>query len=216
MFITFEGMDGSGKTTQVGATAAYLRERGYDVLLTREPGGTEIGDQIRELLLNKDGVEIAPNTELLLFCASRAQLVESVIRPHLKRGGVVISDRYTDSSIAYQGYGHGIDIDVLHTLLDFATGRLYPDLTLFLDISPQVSLQRRAAGSLFGEEWSRIDAMAIAFHERVYAGYQAIGQRETGRWVSVNADQAQADVEAEILAVLEARLSQAAQRESKT
>jgi dTMP kinase len=217
MFITFEGMDGSGKTTQVGATAAYLRERGFDVLLTREPGGTIVGDQIREVLLDKDGTSIRPNTELLLFCASRAQLVEEVIRPHLEHGGVVISDRYVDSSIAYQGYGHGIDLDALYAILDFATGGLYPDLTLYLDIPPEEGLKRRAAGSLFGEEWSRIDGMAMAFHERVYTGYQAIARSAPGRWARINAAQPQTDVEADVLLALHERLPRvaAANRERK-
>jgi len=107
MFITFEGTEGSGKTTQVNLTMQYLRDKGHDVLLTREPGGTLVGDNIREILLNKDTVQLSPRAELLLFNASRAQLVDQVLRPHLEAGGVVLCDRYVDSSVAYQGYGHG-------------------------------------------------------------------------------------------------------------
>ena len=116
MFISFEGPEGSGKTSQVAQLVEYLRQEGYDVLATREPGGTPIGDQIRDVLSNLENTTMRPRTEILLFQASRAQLVEQVIRPHLKSGGIVLSDRYADSTLAYQGYGHQVDLEKLKTI----------------------------------------------------------------------------------------------------
>ena len=205
MFITFEGMDGSGKTTQLSLITAYLREQGYDVLLTREPGGTHFGDEIRSLLLDKNEIEheqMHPRTELLLFCASRAQLVAEVILPHLEKGGLVISDRFFDSTYAYQGYGHGLNLKDLKRTVMFATGGLKPDLTIFLDISPKDGLQRRAQASLFGEEWNRLDAMAIEFHDRVYEGYQALIKETPRRWLTMDAmrdiETIQSDIQTEL------------------
>lgn len=205
MFITFEGTEGSGKTTQVNLTMQYLRDKGHDVLLTREPGGTLVGDSIREILLNKDTVQLSPRAELLLFNASRAQLVDQVLRPHLEAGGVVLCDRYVDSSVAYQGYGHGLDVqDVIHAV-NIATGGLMPDVTIFLDLTPEEGLKRRAESSLFGEEFNRIDAMSIAFHQRVYQGYTDIGRAEPKRWVRIDAAQSPEQVQRDIVAALEKR-----------
>lgn len=188
MFITFEGIDGSGKTTQSRLLAAHLREQGHNVLLTREPGGTEIGDQIRTILLdNLNNTDMQPRTELLLFCASRAQLVGQVIRPHLARGGIVICDRYADSTLAYQGYGHGLPVDELKQILRFATGGLRPDRTIYLDLRPEDGLQRRRAGMLFGADWNRLDDMELDFHRRVYEGYAALRREEPARWLVVDA-----------------------------
>jgi len=210
MFITFEGVDGSGKSTQTKQTAAYLRARGYDVLLTREPGGTVIGDQIRTVLFGKKGDvrkdAMSPQSELLLFCASRAQLVREVIHPHLAKGGIVLCDRYADSSLAYQGYGHGLELEMVRNILDFATNSLRPDLTIYLDIKPNVALKRRETGSLFGEEWNRLDDMELAFHRRVYEGYAEMMRADPARWVAVNADQAEGKVQAEIIQQLATRL----------
>lgn len=188
MFITFEGIDGSGKTTQSRLLAAHLREQGHNVLLTREPGGTEIGDQIRTILLdNLNNTDMQPRTELLLFCASRAQLVGQVIRPHMARGGIVICDRYADSTLAYQGYGHGLPVDELKQILRFATGGLRPDRTIYLDLRPEDGLQRRRAGMLFGADWNRLDDMELDFHRRVYEGYAALRREEPARWLVVDA-----------------------------
>jgi len=134
LFITFEGPDGSGKTTQARLLAARLRGQGHDVIYVREPGGTAIGDQIRQIVHDVRNVEMQPRAELLLYSASRAQLVEQVIRPHLARGGIVICDRYADSSLAYQGYGRGLDLDMVQRIQAFATGGLTPDLTFYLDL----------------------------------------------------------------------------------
>ena len=206
MFITFEGMDGSGKTTQVERLAATLRGRGHNVLLTREPGGTQIGEQVRGLLMDKANTALNARAELLLFCASRAQLVADILRPHLEAGGVVICDRYIDSSLAYQGYGQGLGAENLWPVLNFATGGLLPDLTLYLDVAPDEGLRRRANASLFGEEFTRIDAMASAFHHRVYAGYAAIGEWAGARWVTVDAARTPDQVQGDILTTLDAKL----------
>jgi dTMP kinase len=205
MFITFEGLDGSGKTSQIKALAAHLRARSHNVLLTREPGGTEIGDRIRDLLQDRAHTQMVSETELLLFCASRAQLVAQAIRPHLASQGIVICDRFADSTIAYQGYGRGIDLDFLRAILHFVTGGLRPDLTVYLDISPEEGLARRRQASLFGEEFSRIDQLELAFHRRTQAGYEALLQAEPERFARVNAAQSPADVLADILHVMNER-----------
>jgi dTMP kinase len=211
MFITFEGPDGSGKTTQVQQTALKLRERGYDVLLTREPGGTAIGDQIREVLHNLNNTAMHPRAELLLYNASRAQLVEEAIRPHLAKGGLVICDRFYDSTLAYQGYGHGLDLDILRTIITFATGGLRPDVTIYLDISPEDGLQRRLSAVAQGEEWNRLDDMEMAFHRRVREGYYKLIAAEPERWVCINGMQAMEQVQADILKALDRRLKLMAQ-----
>lgn len=207
MFITFEGLDGSGKTTQARLAADWLREVGYEVLLTREPGGTEIGDQIREVLHNLDNTAMHPTTELLLYNASRAQLVAEVLRPHLQKGGLVICDRFYDSTLAYQGYGHQLDLDVLRAIVTFATGGLKPDLTLFLDITAEQGLERRKQASLFGEEWNRLDDMELAFHQRVYGGYQALIEEDPDRWVRISALQSVEQIQATIVQKLSAYLT---------
>lgn len=186
MFITLEGPEGSGKTTQAPLLAEFLRQQGCDVLTTREPGGTEIGDQIRSVLHNLGNTSMQPRTEALLFQAARAQLVGQVIRPHLERGGVVLSDRYADSTLAYQGYGHGLPLDTLNAIITFATGGLKPDLTIFLDLDVEVGLQRRIQG---GGEWNRLDAYAVEFHRRVRHGYHQLAAMEPERWIIVDACQ---------------------------
>jgi dTMP kinase len=201
MFITFEGLDGSGKTTQAKLIAAYLKDAGYDVLLTREPGGTSIGDQIRAVLHNMENTAMHPSAELLLYNASRAQLVAEVLRPHLAAGGLVICDRFYDSTLAYQGYGHQLVLDVLRAIVMFATGGL--------DITPEDGLTRRKQASLFGEEWNRLDDMELAFHRRVYAGYQALMQAEPQRWLRINAMQPIEQLQADIRQKLEAHLTPA-------
>lgn len=205
MFITFEGLDGSGKTTQIKALAEHLKARGKNVLLTREPGGTLIGDQIRPILQDRTHTAMTPQTELLLFCASRAQLVAEVIRPWLADGGVVICDRFADSTLAYQGYGRNLDLDFLRQLLAFATGGLQPDLTLYLDVSPEEGLARRRQASLFGEEFSRIDQLELDFHRRVHQGYLDLIADDPERWVVIDAARPSEQIQQAILDVLEAR-----------
>ena len=206
MFITFEGLDGSGKTTQVQLAAAELRRAGHQVLLTREPGGTSIGDQIRTVLHSLENTEMNSATELLLYNASRAQLVAEVLRPHLQKGGVVICDRFYDSTLAYQGYGHQLNLDTLKAIINFATGGLRPDLTIFLDITPDDGLARRKQASLFGEEWNRLDDMEMAFHRRVYAGYQQLINDEPERWVKISAMQPVEQVQQAVRDLLKSRV----------
>lgn len=183
MFITLEGPEGSGKSTQIRRLSKRIAALGYDVLTTREPGGTAIGDQIRQVLVSLDNVELHPRTEILLFLAARAQLVEQVIKPALQDGKIVLCDRYGDSTVAYQGYGHGLDLDQLRRMLAFATDNLKPDLTILMDLDVRSGLKRKKAE----DEWNRLDAFEIAFHERVRAGYLQLAQEESERWRIVDA-----------------------------
>lgn len=206
MFITLEGPEGSGKSSQLPALAEYLRSRGYTVLTTREPGGTPIGDQVRQVLTRMENQGMSPRSETLLFCAARAQLVDQVIRPALARGEVVISDRYADSTLAYQGYGHGNDLAVLRQLLHFATGGLWPDLTLLLDVDSAAGLERRRSS---GGEWNRLDDYALSFHQRVRQGYLDLARSQAERWVVVDAAQSMDAVQQALRQVILHRLEPA-------
>ncbi len=183
MFITFEGSDGSGKSSQIARLAEILQMAGYPVLLTREPGGTPIGEQIRTVLSDLLNTDMQKRTEILLFQASRSQLVEQVIRPHLEKGGIVLSDRYADSTLAYQGYGYQMDLAQIRSIVDFATAGLKPDLTLLFDMDVEEGLRRRAKGG----EWNRLDALEVAFYQRVRRGYLELAEAEPWRWVLINA-----------------------------
>ena len=185
MFITLEGPEGSGKSSQLPDLAEFLSGQGWDVLTTREPGGTPIGDQIRQILMRLDNQELHPCTEILLFLASRAQLVEQVIKPALREGKLVLCDRFGDSTLAYQGYGHGLNLDTLRIMLDFATDKLKPDLTLLLDVDVETGLQRKRKE----DEWNRLDAYALAFHQRVREGYHELCRQEPERWRVIDAMQ---------------------------
>ena len=185
MFITLEGPEGSGKSSQLPDLAEFLRGQGWDVLTTREPGGTPIGDQIRQILMRLDNQELHPRTEILLFLASRAQLVEQVIKPALREGKLVLCDRFGDSTLAYQGYGHGIDLATLRAMLAFATDNLKPDLTLLLDVDVEIGLQRKRKE----DEWNRLDAYELAFHQRVREGYHELCRQEPERWRVIDAMQ---------------------------
>ncbi len=185
MFITLEGPEGSGKTSQMPILADFLRQQGYEVITTREPGGTPISDQIRDVLINLKNTELVPRTEILLFLAARAQLVDQVIKPALQAGKVVLCDRYGDSTLAYQGYGHQLDLETLKRMLAFATDGLKPDLTIYLDIDVEAGLQRK----IKKDEWNRLDAYEVAFHQRVRQGYHYLIAEEPQRWVLLDASQ---------------------------
>lgn len=203
MFITFEGPEGGGKSTQITRLAAWLREAGHNVLCTREPGGTPVGDQIRAVLLHPDNA-MAPSAEFLLYSASRAQHVNNLIRPHLAQGGIVLCDRFADSSVAYQGYGRQLDLEALRAITQFATGGLVPDLTLLLDIDPAEGLARRARSE---KSLDRLDAETLSFHERVRAGYLRLMAESPGRWRRIDASQDTEAVAGEIQAVVKAWLA---------
>lgn len=189
LFITFEGPDGSGKSTQLERLAEYLRGRGYSVFCTREPGGSAIGDQIREVLLNVANQEMVDRAEILLYSASRAQLVHQVILPHLAQGDIVLCDRYADSTYAYQGYGRQLDLETLRKITHFATGGLKPDLTIYLDLEVAEGLRRKEAASAAGQgDFDRLDGQQLTFHERVRQGYLALREAEPERWLAIEAN----------------------------
>ncbi len=204
LFITLEGPDGGGKSTQARLLVEYLTARGTPALLTREPGGTTIGDQIRRTLMDLGNTGMQPRTEILLFSASRAQIVHQVIRPRLEAGGVVVCDRFYDSTLAYQGYGHGLDLTALRAITEFATGGLRPDLTFLIDLPAEDGLRRRRRGG----QWNRLDAYDLGFHQRVRQGYFDLAAAEPDRWVTVDATRPVDAVQSEIRRLVEARLEQ--------
>ena len=192
LFITFEGGDGCGKTTQINLLDEYLKKQGYRTLLTREPGARGLGVKLREILLNYDG-EVSPTCESFLFLADRAQHVDCIIRPALAEGVVVLCDRHTDSTVAYQGYGRGLDIDQIHRLNNIATGGLKPDLTIVLDVDVETSQSR------VGAEKDRMESAGIEFFERVRKGFLEIAKNEPERVKVVDSTQSIADIHNQIL-----------------
>jgi dTMP kinase len=196
LFITLEGPEGSGKTTHARLLAGWLDDAGYDALVTREPGGTRIGDVVRTLLLDPIYAGIRPETEFLLFSAARAQIVGEVIRPHLEKGGIVVCDRFADSSLAYQGHGRGLNPDAVRTITAFATGELIPNLTFFLDLPVLDGLRRKQKADPAG--WDRLEQEQLAFHERVREGYLALVKAEPDRWTVLDTSRPVAVVQAEI------------------
>lgn len=201
LFITFEGSEGSGKSTQARMLYEYLQAQGYPVILTREPGGTRISEMIRRIVMDLRHTEMAPTTETLLFSAARAQLVSELIRPYLNTGGIVLCDRYADSTFAYQGYGLGRDLDELQAITTVATGGLLPDLTFYLDLPVEQGLQRKHAAKDRVEqghaattvnstvEWNRLDARDLAYHQRVAVGFAKLIERDPSRWRALSAEQ---------------------------
>jgi thymidylate kinase len=203
MFITLEGPEGTGKTSHIPYLVEYLREKGHTVFPTREPGGTTISEQIRDILHDLKNAEMRPRTETLLYQAARAQIVEQVIKPRLVAGEIVISDRYYDSTIAYQGYGHQQDLEQIRALVKYATGGLNPDLTILLDLDVEVGLKRKTQNEV---EWNRMDAYTLEFHQRVRRGYLEMAKQEPHRWVVVNSEQKWDDVQAELKKVVVEKL----------
>jgi dTMP kinase len=203
MFITLEGPEGSGKTSHIPHLVEYLREQGHVVFPTREPGGTSISEQIRDVLHDMKNAEMHPRTETLLYQAARAQIVEQVIKPRLADKEIVISDRYYDSTIAYQGYGHQQNLDEIRSLVKYATGGLNPDLTILLDLDIEVGMKRKTQNEV---EWNRLDAYTLEFHKRVRNGYLEMVKQEPKRWVVVNSDQKWESVQEELKEVIVGRL----------
>ena len=201
-FVAFEGPEGGGKSTQVRAAAAALLAAGVSPVVTREPGGTAIGEQIRGILLGEANRAMLPATEALLLLAARAQHVAEVIAPALARGAIVLCDRYAGATFAYQGYGRGLPLAELRQLQEFAAVAVMPDLTLLFDLPAEIGLARRHAAG----EVNRLDAAGVDFHRRVRAGYRALAAADPGRWVVIDATRPVGEVTAATLAILGARL----------
>lgn len=182
MFITLEGPEGSGKSTHARLLVRHLEEMGCRTVLTREPGGTALGNRLRELLMRSAEVNLSPRTETLLFCAARAELVEEVVRPRLAEGYWVVCDRYADSTLAYQAYGRGLDSAEVQAVIRFATSGLVPDLTVLLNLPPEEGLRRKGRQ---GDD--RFEREALSFHQRVQAGYLALARAQPERWLVVDA-----------------------------
>jgi dTMP kinase len=211
MFVTFEGIEGSGKSTAASLLAEYLLERELDLLLTKEPGGCSLGRSLRHTLLDARGKNLSSRAELFLFLADRAQHVAEVIRPALEAGQIVLCVRYADSTLAYQGYGRGLDTEFLRRLNESATGGLAPEITLLLDVPAPCGLMRagqrnREAGTTISE--GRFDSESLAFHERVQQGYRALASEEPERFAVIDASQPVEDVALQCLSAVEKALRQ--------
>ncbi len=196
LFLTFEGPEGAGKTTQIARLQAALEAQGISVTRTREPGGDRVGERVRDVLLNAPDGAVGAEAELLLFAAARAQNVRAVVRPALALGHVVLCDRFTDSTLAYQGAGRGLPLDTLRAVNDFATGGLVPDKTFLLDLPVRDGLARRASET--GTE-NRMDRESVAFHERVRDGFLRVAADEPDRVVIVDASRAPEVIAADLL-----------------
>lgn len=206
-FVTFEGIEGCGKTTQAARLKAALEKQGRSVVLTREPGGTAIGTKVREILLDPATKGLAPLAELLLYEADRAQHVAETIRPALESGKVVLCDRFADASTAYQGAARGLSHDTVEALNRIATGGLEPHLTLLLDVPPKVSVDRaRERAVKAGSRPDRFEREDLPFHEAVRDGYLEIAARRPGRFVRIDANRAVDEVARDVLDVVSARL----------
>ena len=192
LFITFEGGDGCGKTTQIKLLDEYLRNKGYKTLLTREPGSKGWGVKLREILLNYDG-DVSPTCESFLFLADRAQHVDCIIKPALKEGVIVLCDRHTDSTVAYQGYGRGLDLEQIHNLNKIATSGLKPDLTIVLDVDVETSQKR------VGSEKDRMESAGIEFFQKVRQGFLEIAKQEPKRVKVVDSTQSIEEIHKQIL-----------------
>ena len=201
LFITFEGADGSGKTTQLNNVKTFLEEKGYSVIVTREPGALDIGQKIRDILLHHKGV-VADRCEMFLFLADRAQHVEAYIKPALEQGKIVLCDRHTDSTIAYQGYGRGENIEQLEYLNNLATGGMKPDLTFVFDVSTDIAMTR------VGKEKDRMESAGIEFHKKVRQGYLEIAKQEPERVKVVDANNSIEKVFEDTKKILDAFLNQ--------
>jgi dTMP kinase len=195
LLVTFEGIEGSGKSTQIGLTRTYLEEQGYPCLVTKEPGGSPLGEEIRSFLLDRGDLRIDPVTELFLIEADRAEHVVEVIRPAMDEGRIILCDRYTDATVAYQGYARGLDITVITQLNHWATGGLTPQRTIVLDCSVEVGMARAKGVDRFEREDKR-------FHERVREGYQRIAQQEPQRVTVVSGQGEQSAIQKEIRKII--------------
>jgi dTMP kinase len=208
LFITLEGIDGTGKSTQLRLLAQHLKERGLAVRVTREPGGTKVGERIRKILLASTTTRLAPLAELALMYAARAQHVQEIIRPALAKGEIVVSDRYNDASLAYQGYGRELGVETVRAFDRLICARTQPDLTLLLDLAPRLSLRRALARqSRRQSNQERFELQGMSFHKKVRDGYLAIARKEPRRVKVVQADAPVAEVQAQIRKLVDALLA---------
>ena len=198
LFITFEGGEGSGKTTVCRYVYKQLLDAGFDVIYTREPGGSNIAEQIRNVILNVDNIDMDPRTEALLYAASRRQHLAEKVLPALEEGKIVICDRFLDSSLAYQGYARGIGIDEVMSINSFAINNCMPDLTLYLDVTPETGLKRIQ----IRKDLNRLDVESINFHHNVYEGYRIVCEKYPERIRVIDAEQPLEEVCAETLATV--------------
>ena len=205
-FITFEGIDGSGKSTQLRLLAGDLRQKGVDVITTCQPGGTPLGGRLREAFLETEE-NVAPMAELLLFAADRAQHVEFLIKPGLAENRIVISDRYADATYAYQGAGRGFPEATVNEVIELATGGLKPDLTLFFDISVETALSRKSTRSDDEAKANRMDFETAEFYKRVREAYLRIAERESGRFVVVDAEGSIEDIHSKVMELVRPTLA---------
>ncbi len=202
LFITFEGPDGSGKTTQLNLLEKYLIDKGYDVLITREPGGTKISEQIRSVILDKENTEMDSVTEAMLYASSRAQHVAQLIKPSLKEGKIVISDRFVDSSLVYQGVGRGLGFKFIKKINDFAIQGTMPDITILIKIPPEIGLKRK----FHSKEFNRLDMEKIEFHRKVFDAYLQLENSYSDRIVSVDGTKNIDEIHKAILNIIEKRI----------
>ena len=197
LFLSFEGGEASGKSVQAQRLAEWLRAQGREVVSVREPGSTPVGERVRDVVLHAQEIPLAPNAQALLYSTARAQLVRDVIRPALAAGKVVIVDRFFDSTLAYQGYGHGADLAQLRAITDFAVGSTRPDRTFLLDLPVEVA-EHRSASRKPGRQWDRFESEARAFHDRVRAGYLRLATDEPQRFAVIRGDRDEDAVAADI------------------
>lgn len=200
-FITFEGCDGCGKSTQLALLNEYLTQNGVPHIFTREPGGGKISEAIREILLNGKNSEMTDECEALLYSAARVQHLNDRVEPALKEGKLVICDRYVDSSIAYQAYGRNLGVDFITQINGYALKEYSPDVTIFIDLSPADAFKRKHGA----DENDRLEQAGMAFHERVYAGYCALAEKEPGRVIKVDGKQTPQEIFADVLRILKER-----------
>ena len=196
LFITLEGADGCGKTTQLNLLKEYLTSRGYEIVVTREPGGKGLGEKLREILLNYDG-EVSDRCEAFLYLADRAQNIDTIIKPAINSGKIVLCDRHTDSSVAYQGYGREQNIDNINMLNELAVNGVHPDLTIVFDIDTETSMAR------VGAEKDRLVSAGLEFHKRVRNGYLEIAKKNPQRIKVVDASQTIEDVQRDVIKIVE-------------
>ncbi len=198
-FITVEGTDGSGKSTQIELMKQYLTGNGLDVVLTREPGGTKIGEKIRAIILDNKNEEMCDITEMLLYAATRAQLIHEVIGPAIEQGKIVIADRFIDSSYVYQGYGRGMGLEIVDAVNNVAINGIFPDMTVFFDISPEIALKRRMSKT--GAD--RIEEEDMEFHMKVYNGYKELAQKNPQRIKTVDSNRCIEEIAKDVIKLID-------------